>query len=396
MASETALAVRRHIQKSQPPVVWEQQRVNEMKFSINRRRFVQTAWTALALGALPSFAKRASAQSKEVRVLVYGGAVGKAAIEAFAKPFEAETGIKVTAITQDFQAAQLELMVKSNNVTVDVAPLGRGSAIPAAKKGFLENIDYSIYRKEELDGIVDFVRQPFGVGIFVYGYVMVWNIKKFPVDKPRPNTWAEFWDVEKFPGARLLVSGQLGEEGPWEEALMADGVPTDKIYPMDVDRVFAKLDQIKPNIRKWWTSGSESQQLMRSGVGEVMNSYDGRAQLLIDQGDPIEINRNQAKITWDFWVIPKGSPNAANAQKFIEFATRADRQAAYAQLTNYGPTNLNAFKPIPDKLARKLASHPDYLKNNLRINSEWYAEVGSDGKTNAELLAARWSDWVLR
>ncbi|MER9319933.1 ABC transporter substrate-binding protein [Mesorhizobium sp. M0659] len=367
-----------------------------MKFSINRRRFVQTASTALALGALPSFAKRASAQSKEVRVLVYGGAVGKAAIEAFAKPFEAETGIKVTAITQDFQAAQLELMVKTNNVTVDVAPLGRGSAIPAAKKGFLEHIDYSIYRKEELDGIVDFVRQPFGVGIFVYGYVMVWNIKKFPVDKPRPNTWAEFWDVEKFPGARLLVSGQLGEEGPWEEALMADGVPTDKIYPMDVDRVFAKLDQIKPNIRKWWTSGSESQQLMRSGVGEVMNSYDGRAQLLIDQGDPIEINRNQAKITWDYWVIPKGSPNATNAQKFIEFATRADRQAAYAQLTNYGPTNLNAFKTIPDKLARKLASHPDYLKNSLRINSEWYAEVGSDGKTNAELLAARWSDWVLR
>ncbi|MER8804830.1 ABC transporter substrate-binding protein [Mesorhizobium sp. M0998] len=367
-----------------------------MKFLINRRGFLQTTSTALAVGALPSFAKKASAQSKELRILVYGGDAGKASIEAFTKPFEAETGIKVTAITQDFLPAQLELMVKSNNVTVDVTPLSQGAAIAAAAKGLLEDIDYSIYKKQELDGIVDFARQPFGVGSLVYGYVMVWNTKKFPADKPRPTNWAEFWDVKKFPGARLLVSGQWGDEGPWEEALFADGVAANSIYPMNIDRVLASLDKVKPSIRKWWSNGSEIQQLMRSGIGDVMMSYDGRAQLLIDKGEPIEINRNQAKITWDYWVIPKGSPNTESAQKFIEFATRADRQAAYAQLTNYGPTNLNAFKVIPDELARKLASHPDYLKISLAINGKWYGEVGSDGKTNGARLSERWGDWVLR
>ncbi|TGV78311.1 extracellular solute-binding protein, partial [Mesorhizobium sp. M2D.F.Ca.ET.145.01.1.1] len=105
-------------------------------------------------------------------------------------------------------------------------------------------------------------------------------------------------------------------EGPWEEALLADGVSPDKLYPMDIDRVFASLDKIKPHIRKWWSSGSEIQQMLHDKVVDIAQSYDGRALLLIDQGAATEINRNQAKLQWDYWVIPKGSPNAKAAQKF--------------------------------------------------------------------------------
>lgn len=66
---------------------------------------------------------------------------------------------------------------------------------------------------------------------------MVYNTEKYPADKPRPSSWAEFWPVDKFPGVRLLETGEWGSEGPWEEALLADGVPVDQIYPMDIDRV---------------------------------------------------------------------------------------------------------------------------------------------------------------
>ncbi|RWD96179.1 MAG: ABC transporter substrate-binding protein, partial [Mesorhizobium sp.] len=70
------------------------------------------------------------------------------------------------------------------------------------------------------------------------------------------------WDVNSFPGVRSLVSGQYGSEGPWEEALLADGVAPKDIYPMDIDRLFKSLDRIKPDIRKWWGTGSEIQQMM--------------------------------------------------------------------------------------------------------------------------------------
>ena len=35
-------------------------------------------------------------------------------------------------------------------------------------------------------------------------------------------------------------------------ALVADGVPKDKLYPLDLDRAFKKLDEIKPHIKVWW------------------------------------------------------------------------------------------------------------------------------------------------
>lgn len=366
-----------------------------MSFRMNRRRFLQSTSSAVAAGVLSSAAGRASAQSPgEVRVMVGGGDWGKANLEAYAKPFEAETGIKVTAITDDILLAQMELMAQTKNVTVDVIDIGLGDISAAAAKGLIEKIDYSIYKTEELDGIASVFKHPFGVASLVYSFNMVYNTQKFPADKPRPTSWAEFWDAETFPGLRVMRSGDSGE-GPWEEALLADGVPVDKVYPMDADRVFASLDKIKPTVRKWWASGSEIQQIMHDGAADIVQSFDGRAQLLIDQGAPLEINRNQAKLTWDYWVISKGSPNVQNAQKFIEFATRADRQATFAKLIPYGPSNLNAFKLIPEETGRKLASHPDFVKMSVARNPDWYGEKGSDGLTNQQRFAERWKEWSL-
>lgn len=367
-----------------------------MSFWINRRRFMQAASSAMTMGALPSFGSSASAQSSgELRIRVSGGAYGKAIIDAYVKPFEAETGIKVRPITDWTTLAQIELMQRTNSVSVDVGLLDQATALVADGKGYLEKVDYSIYRQAELDGIVDYCRQPFGIAAVIYSFNMVYNTEKFPTDKPRPTSWAEFWDVKKFPGIRTLVSGQTGSQGPWEEALLADGVAVNALYPMNIDRVFASLDKIKPHIRKWWTTGSEVQQIMREKAADLQQSYDGRAIQLIDESAPLEIDRNQAKLTWDYWIILKGSPNARNAQRFVEFATRADRQAAFAQLFPIGPTNRNAFMQLPEKAARKLATHPDYMASSYPMNAKWYAEIGPDGVSNTQRLIKRWNEWIL-
>ncbi|MFG3594576.1 ABC transporter substrate-binding protein [Bradyrhizobium sp. RDI18] len=368
-----------------------------MSFRMSRRRFMQTTSAAMMAGTLPSVGSRASAQSAgELTIRTgSGGAFGNAVIEVLVKPFQAETGIKVTPITDQTNPAQIELMVTTKTVTFDVAQIAQGSALAAAEKGHLEQIDYSIYKKDELDGIIDFAKHPFGVASNIYSIVMVYNTVKFPAGKPRPTTWAEFWDIKKFPGVRVLTDGQLGIQGPWEEALLADGVPRDKLYPMDIDRIFAGLDRIKPHVRKWWHNGAEIQQIMQEKAADILNSYDSRAVLSMEQGAPIEINRNQAKLISDYWVIPKGSPNARNAQKFIEFATRAERQATFARLFPIGATNRNAYRLIPDVVARRLASHPDYMASSIPIDMKWYAQIGSDGLSNSQRLAQRWNKWIL-
>ncbi|MER9751364.1 ABC transporter substrate-binding protein [Mesorhizobium sp. M0140] len=361
---------------------------------MNRRQLL-TTFSTIAIAA-PYVSRQGWAQSPgELRVQLYGGDVGKANIEAIAKPFEAETGIKVIPITADADMVTLELMVTQNNVTLDVVALSPATSILAGQKGYLEKIDYSIYRKEELDAIIDFCKQPYGVSGQVYSWVMFYNTDHFPADKPRPTSWAEFWDVEKFPGVRTLETGAYGSEGPWEEALLADGVPADALYPMDIDRIFASLDKIKPHIRKWWESGSEIQQMMREKAVDIGHCYDGRAGVLIDEGVPLEISRNQAKLACDYWGVVKGGPNIAGAQKFIEFATRAERQADFAKRIAYGPPNLNAYKLIPEERGRRLSTHPDNLGSGIFLNNKWYTEIGSDGLSNTQRLVDRWNAWIL-
>ncbi|WP_432284888.1 ABC transporter substrate-binding protein [Aminobacter sp. BA135] len=367
-----------------------------MSMPINRRRFMHGA-SAIAVGAMSYQSRRAAAQSSgELKVALNGGDYAKACIEAYVKPFEAETGIKVTAVAEEVPTATLELMVSTNSVSVDVIPVSANTAVKAPEKQLLEKIDYSIYKKDELDAIIDFTKNDYTVGSIVYAFCMVYNTEKYPVGKPRPTTWAEFWDVSRYPGVRTLSSGVYGSGGPWEEALLADGVPADALYPLDIDRAFASLNKIKPHIRKWFVTGSENQQLLHDKVVDLAQSYDGRAVALVDQGAPVEVNRNQQKVTWESWGIPKGAKNLQNAQKFIEFITRADRQAAFALLIPYGPANRNAYKLLPVDVGRKFASNPDYLKSSIVMDSKWYTAAGSDGVTNEERLVQRWNEWILQ
>ncbi|MCK1686166.1 ABC transporter substrate-binding protein [Bradyrhizobium sp. 145] len=362
--------------------------------TFTRREFISTATAGAVTLGIPGQAWAEA--SSELRVVVGGGGFGNAVVEAYVKPFEAETGVKVTPITQDVTGSQVELMVKSKSVTVDAVVRSAASGLILAQQNLLEKIDYSIYNHDNLSAIPDYCKNPFGFGSWIYSYNLVYNAKVFPADKPRPTNWAEFWDVKKYPGSRSLQTGQYGYAGPWEEALLADGVAVDALYPIDIDRVFASLLKIKPHVVKWWTNGSENEQILRDNVADIAMSYDSRPLNLIGQGAPIEISRNEAKLTWDFWVIPRGSPNAKNAQKFIEFTSRADRQAAYAKLYTQAPSNSNAYKLLPEDLARKLASYPAYQPTSFLANPKWYLEVGSDGISNYKRLIQRWNDWILR
>lgn len=58
-----------------------------------------------------------------------------------------------------------------------------------------------------------------------------------------------------------------------------------------------------------------------------------------------------------------------------------------------GPSNLNAYKVMPEKLGRKLARQPDYRQAAYPpMHSDTF---GSDGRCNGERLRERWNDWIL-
>jgi len=200
-----------------------------------------------------------------------------------------------------------------------------------------------------------------------------------------PNSWADVWDVKKFPGRRALRNHPIAT---LEAALMADGVAPDKLYPLDVDRAFAKLDKIKKHISAWWTGGAQTTQMLQSGEVDMVPTWNGRAQTIIDAGGPVAIEWNQGLYSIEGWAIPKGNPKAALGKKFIQFCANAERQAVYTKTLAYGPTNPNAYKFITAERAKYLPTAPDLVKKMALANEEWWAK-------HKDKVIERFNAWLL-
>jgi putative spermidine/putrescine transport system substrate-binding protein len=334
----------------------------------------------------------AQAQQRVV-VQIGSGDFAEAMKKAIIEPFERETKIRVITVPDFMNPAKLKLMVENKNVDIDIVVMAWLHAIASDKAGLLERIDYGAYDKQELAALDEVARQPYGVGQYYYSQVLGYNPKKF-TDATRPHSWKEFWDVQKFPGARSFKSGVQGEGG-YEEALLADGVPADKLYPLDVERAFRSLERIKPHVKKWWRFGGEGAQIFADQAADFGSVYSGRVTNLQSKGVPVETEWNEGKLLLDFMLIPKGSRNLESAQRFIAFASRAKIQADFSAMMFYGPTNKRAFEHIDTKVAKQLSTHPDNVKKQFVRDDRWYAETDASGRTNIERLIERWNRFTV-
>ena len=176
-----------------------------------------------------------------------------------------------------------------------------------------------------------------------------------------------------------------------DAALMADGVPADpkKIYPIDADRAFKKLNEIKPYIKVWWTSGGQQQQLIQDEEVDLIAMWNGRAIDSIKKGAPYEIVWNQALFGGydEAWVLLKGAPNLQGGMKLLDFVGRAEPQACFARAMYYGPTNLKAYDYIDAELAKQLGTHPDNVKVSLELDTRYWSE-------NMEVFTRRFEQWI--
>ena len=82
-------------------------------------------------------------------------------------------------------------------------------------------------------------------------------------------------------GVCNVVTGTGASAGALEPALMADGVPMNKVYevlsaPGGIERAIKKIKEIKPNIAVWWSSGAQHASLMKDGEVDMITGWNGR------------------------------------------------------------------------------------------------------------------------
>lgn len=333
---------------------------------------------------------------KQVVVADYGGAWGEALRKVYYDPFTKETGIKVIQQTPPLMG-KLRAMVETGNVEWDLYEGGDPERIVLERLGYLEKLDYSYIDKETLSGFEDYQKKTYGIYFMGYSTAIAYSKDVFP--RGGPKTWADVWDVKKFPGPRCLHSGG-GGWGMIEEALLAEGRPLNKLYPLtraDWDKAFKKFEEINPHVVKWWRAGEEPGRLLVDKEVTVVNSYSGRIANLIAQGANLAIEYNQGNITFEMFLIPKGTKNYDSAMKLYAFILKADRQAAMSNLYPNGAVNKHAYKLVSPQKAKELPTSPENMKIQFVRDGDYWGVIDpTTGKSNQETSKEMWAAWALK
>ena len=320
--------------------------------------------------------------SGEVRIATFGGTMQEVQQKAYFEPFEKITGIKVRAFPGS-DPTKIKAMVDTGNVEWDMAQLSRGSIMNLQKRGdYFEKIDYDIVDP----GVEPQYRFEYGLEMLVWAQVLAYRTDAFK--GAVPSGWADFWDTKKFPGDRAMFGTNSGGWPEMEFALMAAGVPADKLYPIDVDKALASYAKIKKDVFKWWDTGAVPVQLLTDREVTMTTVWNGRMAALQAAGVPAAVSWNQGLLKRDAWGIPKGAKNKVNAMKFVAYSTMAIPQARIALGIPYGSVNAKSNEYIPEARQAVLPSAPAIKSKLLTYNYDWWI-------ANRETVIPRFNKWLL-
>jgi putative spermidine/putrescine transport system substrate-binding protein len=354
---------------------------------LGRREFLSALGRACAgsalLSTLPTMVSHARADERPVTAFVFGGVWKKSAMTAFGEPFTKKTGIPM-AYQDPYGFPKLRAMHEAKAMLVDVASVQGIEMAQAERMNMLMPLDFNVIDKSVLDPRQ--IRRNKGIGGHTLSYVLCYNKRKWP-GEDHPKSWADFWNVEKFPGRRVLRREEL-----WtmEAALKADGVKDSDFYPMDVDRVFRSLDRIKPHVKAWYTDNSLGQQLMAQEEVDLIAMVNGRAtETILNAKAPYEIIWNEAICEGGIqaWVAMNGCPNPQGAMKFLDIVGRPEYEAVFARLMYYGPQNPKAYDLLSPDIAKLMPSYPENEKVAHIVNFDWWA-------ANLPAMQRRFQIWL--
>ena len=298
-----------------------------------------------------------------------GGASGDSIVKGYVAPFTEKTGVKVV-MESPSDLGKLQAMVKSGNVSADLLELDSSAMAQARSLGLLEKLDW-----DEIDPNPMFkeAKQPDAFGYQYYSTILAWGAGKAPL-----TSWQDLWNVTDFPGKRTLPDYPTFSI---PIALLADGVPLDKLYPLDLDRAFKSLNKIKDHVAIWWQSGAQPPQLLKDGEVAYGASWSGR---IVDNTDGLGFTFQDGLLDLAYIVIPKGAKHKKLAEQLLHEMSVAKNQAVAAQVVSYtGPSpDLTPLLP-QDKLNRFPTS--DVNKDIQALNDPtWWAKHGDEAQEKWE------------
>ncbi len=326
----------------------------------------------LALNVL-FVATPALAQEKLV-VSIWGGSWRDLVAATAAKKFKADTGADVEFITGGTIDRLNKAKLARDNPESDVTFTTSHVGWLYANDGLYEKLDLT--KVPNAANLVDQAKiSPYHVGTWAYVYTI--GYRPDLMKDVNFTSWADLWKPELKgklaapdfdPSHLIAVAAMLsgGDAASWEKGQ-------------------AKLKELKPNFKAFYTNDANSQQLIANGETPVQVILSMNAYYMMGEGVPIKlvIPKEGAVLGIDTIGIMKGTKKTDLAYKFINAVLDPGVQAEIANLKKGSPVVSNA------KLAPEVAKLPGVFTTPEQWSSQ---AIIIDHKLRAE-KTAEWRKW---
>lgn len=309
---------------------------------------------------------QAFAQDKEITVQIWGS-TWENGIKAISQQFEAETGIRVNAVTQSSSGEGLvKLQAERNSPSVDVWFATNTIASEAAQDQqlFVKIPQDKLTNREEL--IQGAISEDW-VGIYYYPMGIVYDADVVTVP---PTSWEDLWKPEYkgqiiapamsiYSGSLLVVANEIN--GGTNE---------------NFDPGFEALGRLNENVSLYYSSDSQARQSIVQGEGSILIGQSSHKNAISNEGLNMKmVAPKPAPMYFDVMMMTNGDSQEEAAQ-FINYIISATAQEEMLARVNMAPVNKNV--PLPEELAAALPADGD--------------GIVMDGK----LVLDNISDWTVR
>jgi len=334
---------------------------------------------------------QAKADERGFTIASWGGAYQDGQRDIYFTPFGEAQGMQVLEDVYLGGWAQFKAMQETGNVPWDVVQVESAEVARGCEEGLFLELDWE--RLGGRDRFIEGGASDCGMGVVVVSEVVAYRDDLVGDNKPR--TLADYFDLEKFPGAR-----GMRDEPKYNlvRALLADGVPADKIHETlateeGLDRAFAKLDTIK-DVVTFWSAGAQAPERLAAGDYVISIAYNGRITNAQREGaENLKMVWDQHIAYLDQWVILADSPNIDLAYEYLKFYADADRQIAYSrEKLPYGPPLKAAAEGMPAEMAAELPVGENMATAFVTGTPE-DVEFWLD---NLDEITERWNTWKVK
>lgn len=307
-----------------------------------------------------------------------GGAESDAIQAGFIDPFTERTGVEVR-LDPPNDLGRLQAMVAAGEATHDLFSTESTTLEQAKSLDLLEPLDYDSVdmapsREEALD--------EFAFGFQYYSTIMAWRPEATNGDQL--TTWADFFDTGKYPGRRALADYPAFTV---PIALLADGVDPEELYPLDIDRAFAFLEEHASDVAVWWEAGAQPPELLAGGEVDFSMVWSGR---IVTEADDLGLTYtfDDGLLDLAYIGIPKGAPHYCEAMAFLQDVSDPQNQARAAEILPYtGPAeDIDQYLPQDD--LGLFPTSAENLPKQVLQDPEWWFE-------NGEEVQLRWEEFKL-